>query len=62
MLAAAALTRLLPLLPTVRPAEIRRLLEDKAFDVAPMIAALGVRPISLAEGLVRTFRRFDLHH
>jgi nucleoside-diphosphate-sugar epimerase len=60
MLVAAALTAVLPFVPTVRPAEIRRLLEDKAFDIAPMIAALGVRPISLADGLVRTFHRFDL--
>jgi nucleoside-diphosphate-sugar epimerase len=62
MMAAAALTAMLPLVPTVRPAEIRRLLEDKAFDIAPMLATLGVRPISLADGLVRTFHRFDLDH
>jgi len=62
MMAAAALTAALPLLPTVRPAEIRRLLEDKAFDIAPMIATLGVRPIALADGLVRTFHGFDLDH
>lgn len=53
--AAAFTSRLVPLLPTIRPAEIRRLLEDKAFDVAPMVAELGVRPIPLAEGLARTF-------
>jgi hypothetical protein len=56
MMAAAALTAVLPLVPTVRPAEIRRLLEDKAFDIAPMIATLGVRPITLADGLAGTFR------
>jgi nucleoside-diphosphate-sugar epimerase len=55
IMAAAALTALLPRVPTVRPAEIRRLLEDKAFDIAPMIATLGVRPIPLADGLVRSF-------
>ena len=55
MMAAATLTAVLPWLPTVRPAEIRRLLEDKAFDIAPMIATLGVRPIPLADGLVRPF-------
>lgn len=60
LMAAAAVSALVPLLPTVRPAEIRRLLEDKAFDIAPMIAALGVRPIALDEGLLRTFRKFDL--
>jgi len=61
MLAAAALTALLPGVPTVRPAEIRRLLEDKAFDIAPMIATLGVQPIPLNDGLVRTFHPFDLN-
>ncbi len=55
MMAAAAMTALLPLIPTVRPAEIRRLLEDKAFDIAPMIATLGVCPMPLADGLVRSF-------
>ena len=55
MMAAAAMTALLPLVLTVRPAEIRRLLEDKAFDIAPMIATLGVRPIPLADGLLRSF-------
>ncbi len=53
--AAAALTAALPLVPTVRPAEIRRLLEDKAFDVAPMIETLGFAPIPLHDGLARTF-------
>jgi len=57
MMAVAALTAVLPLVPTVRPAEIRRLLEDKAFDIAPMIAMLGVHPIALADGLIRTFRK-----
>ena len=55
LLAAAALSRWLPLLPTVRTAEIRRLLEDKAFDIAPMRQHLGIEPIRLAEGLARTF-------
>ena len=53
MLAAAA-SVILPLLPTVYPAEIRRLLEDKAFDVTPMRDILGVRGIALAEGLARS--------
>jgi len=52
LMAAAAMTQwLLP----VRPAEIRRLLEDKDFDVRPMIELLGFEPISLPEGLARTF-------
>ena len=45
----------LPVLPRVRVAELRRLLEDKAFDVGPMRAELGVVPIGLAEGMRRTF-------
>jgi hypothetical protein len=55
LIAAARATSLLPGLPRVRPDEVRRLLEDKAFDIGPMEAALGVRPIPLAEGLARTF-------
>ena len=55
LIAAAALTRFLPGLPTIASAEVRRLLEDKAFDVAPMIDALGFTPAALAEGLARTF-------
>ena len=47
----AALARRLPGLPDIGPAEIRRLLEDKAFDIAPMRAALGFEPVSLAAGL-----------
>jgi nucleoside-diphosphate-sugar epimerase len=61
MMAAAMLTTLVPLLPTVRPAEIRRLLEDKAFDVSPMIDTLGMRPIALDDGLIRTFHKLDLN-
>ncbi len=57
MIAAAPLTALLPGVPTVRLAEIRRLLEDKAFDTAPMIDTLHVQPIPLADGLVRDFPR-----
>jgi nucleoside-diphosphate-sugar epimerase len=52
-----SLTRLLPFLPTVRTVEIRRLLEDKAFDIGPMRAMLGVDPMPLEEGLARTFAR-----
>lgn len=55
LMAAASVIAVLPLRLKVRPEEIRRLLEDKAFDVGPMIATLGVRPIGLAEGLARTF-------
>jgi uncharacterized protein YbjT (DUF2867 family) len=42
-------------LPRIRGDEIRRLLEDKAFPVEPMVATLGFRPMPLEEGLARTF-------
>lgn len=45
----------LPGLPRVTPAEIRRLLEDKIFDIEPMRAQLGLQPVTLATGLARTF-------
>ncbi len=54
LLALAPLTAL-PLLPRIRAAEIRRLLEDKAFSIAPMRARLGVDPMALAAGLALTF-------
>jgi hypothetical protein len=54
MQAAAWLTRL-PGLPTIRPAEIQRLLEDKAFSTTDMQTKLGVIPIPLAQGLAQTF-------
>jgi len=53
----AGLLRYIPLMPGVDPAEVRRLLEDKSFDVQPMIETLGFTPISLQEGLARTFTR-----
>lgn len=56
LIAAARATRHVPSLPVVRPEEIRRLIEDKAFDIARMRAELGVEPIPLAEGLALTFR------
>jgi uncharacterized protein YbjT (DUF2867 family) len=52
---AASLSRFLPLIPTIRPAEIRRLTEDKAFDIAPMRALLRVEPVPLELGLARSF-------
>jgi len=55
VLAAATLARLVPFLPTVRFSELRRLTEDKAFDIAPMQAELGVAPMPLAAGLALTF-------
>jgi uncharacterized protein YbjT (DUF2867 family) len=55
LIAAAPLLRLIPRLPRIRAAELRRLTEDKAFDIGPMRALLGVEPIGLAEGLALTF-------
>ncbi len=54
LMAASPLTRL-PGLPRIRPAEIRRLLEDKAFPTDAMRTVLGVVPVSLEAGLARTF-------
>ncbi len=55
LIALAPLSRLVPGLPSIRRTEVRRLLEDKAFDTAPMRAHLGIAPVPLAEGLARTF-------
>jgi uncharacterized protein YbjT (DUF2867 family) len=55
LIAAAPLLRLIPRLPHIRAAELRRLTEDKAFDIEPMRNLLGVEPIGLDEGLALTF-------
>ncbi len=55
LIAAAWVACRLPFLPDVGPAEIRRLLEDKAFDITPARQRLGFDPIPLDEGLARTF-------
>ena len=55
LIALAPLIRLLPGLPAIRTAELRRLLEDKAFDVAPMRDRLGVVGRELEAGLRLTF-------
>ncbi len=55
LIAAAWLAARLTRLPRVGPEEVRRLLEDKAFDVRPMRTLLGFDPMPLAEGLARTF-------
>lgn len=54
LLALAPLTRF-PGLPRIRAAEIRRLLEDKAFGIEAMRSRLGLDPIPLAVGLSLTF-------
>ncbi|WPB87375.1 NAD(P)H-binding protein [Sediminicoccus rosea] len=55
LMALSPLTRALPFLPRIGAEEIRRLTEDKAFDIAAMRETLGIIPIPLAEGLKRTF-------
>jgi len=55
----APLTRLLPGVPRIRADEIRRLTEDKAFDIGPMRCILGLEPIPLTTGLARTFATVD---
>ncbi len=46
----------LPGLPRIGADEIRRLLEDKAFDIAPMRRMLGIDPMPLDAGLALTFQ------
>jgi uncharacterized protein YbjT (DUF2867 family) len=55
LILAARLTRHVAALPPVQPEEIRRLVEDKSFDIAPMLTLLAVDPIPLAKGLALTF-------
>lgn len=55
----AAIARRVPGLPKVDSGEIRRLLEDKDFDIAPMLTALGVQPRALEAGLAETFAAGD---
>ncbi len=51
----APFTGFLPGIPNIGHDEIRRLTEDKGFDVMPMFSRLGIRPIRLIEGLAATF-------
>ncbi|WP_122038658.1 SDR family oxidoreductase [Asaia bogorensis] len=53
--ALAPLAAKLPGFPTIGRAEIRRLLEDKAFPVQPMQDRLGITPVPLEVGLSRLF-------
>jgi uncharacterized protein YbjT (DUF2867 family) len=55
LMAAAPFTRLVPGMPSIGIPEVRRLLEDKNFDVSDMRRRLGVEPIGLEEMLARTF-------
>ena len=51
LLLLARASRVLPFLPSIEPAEIRRLREDKSFDISQMRERLGVAPMSFAEGI-----------
>jgi nucleoside-diphosphate-sugar epimerase len=51
LMAGALAARWLPFLPRIERAELRRLVENKAFDVAEMREVLGVGAIGLDEGL-----------
>lgn len=53
--AAAPLTAVLPGVPRVRAAEIRRLMEHKSYGIEAMRRQLGIDPVGLTEGLARTF-------
>jgi uncharacterized protein YbjT (DUF2867 family) len=57
LMAMAPVAAFLPFLPAIGRDEIRRLLEDKAFPVGPMFSALGVRGMTLEDGLALTFGR-----
>lgn len=52
----AVLTRLVPGVPSITGAEVKRLLEDKDVDTHDMVRLLGVTPRSLEQGLAETFK------
>lgn len=51
----AAMTAVVPGIPTISIDEVRRLSEDKTFSIDEMRRRLGVEPIDIPTGLVRTF-------
>jgi uncharacterized protein YbjT (DUF2867 family) len=55
LLMAASVLTLLPGLPRIRAVEVRRLLENKAFDIGAMRTGLGIEPMPLTKGLRMTF-------
>jgi uncharacterized protein YbjT (DUF2867 family) len=55
LMLAARVARLVPGLPVVRPEEIRRLMENKSFDIGAMRSLLGIDPLPLEKGLALTF-------
>ena len=54
LIALAAATPLLPMSPRVTVAEVRRLLEEKVFDISEMRRRLAIEPIALERGLELT--------
>ncbi|EHH67355.1 NAD(P)H-binding protein [Gluconobacter morbifer] len=57
LIALAPLSRHIPGFPTISPPEIRRLLENKNFDITRMREELKVNPIPLESGLKRLFSK-----
>ncbi|MBF0859844.1 NAD-dependent epimerase/dehydratase family protein [Gluconobacter sp. LMG 31484] len=57
LMALSHITHHIRRLPQIAPEEVRRLLEDKNFDVGPMESRLGVTPVPLANGLHHLFGR-----
>jgi uncharacterized protein YbjT (DUF2867 family) len=55
LILATRVTKHLAALGAVQPEEIRRLMEDKAFNIDSMRDLLGVEPVPLAKGLALTF-------
>jgi len=55
LMALAPLTTVVPFLPTIKPQEVQRLLEDKNFPIEEMTSMLGVEPVPLDEGLRQMF-------
>jgi uncharacterized protein YbjT (DUF2867 family) len=55
LMALARVAAIVPGLPRIEADAIRRLLEDKAFDIAEMRRLLRIDPISFGTGLQRTF-------
>jgi nucleoside-diphosphate-sugar epimerase len=53
----AALTTIVPGIPTIQVDEVRRLGEDKTFAIDAMRRRLGVEPMPVSVGLARTFGR-----
>lgn len=51
LITAAYIVRLVPGLPRIQASEIRRLTENKNFDIGPMQQRLGIEPVSLEQGL-----------